>query len=168
LLAAQDATVAWPDGIPFSPNGRAWLFPERAVLVTRTAGPAVSADDANALIDLFLWLSAREQARAPTIVHDWRTLKSLSREARAVFMARRAELTTRPSKLYVAVQLNPVYRMALQTAMLGAQMLTQAVPTELVSEPFAVLARLGVGSPDPALHLRLREDWRTSRSDAPR
>jgi len=155
--------VAWSDGIPFSPNGQAWLFPERAVVVTRTSGPSVNADDANALIDLFLWLSAREPTAAPTLVHDWRSLTSLSREARGVFMARRAEVKTRPSKLYIAVELNPVYRMALQTAMLGAQMLTQAVPAELVTEPFAVLARLGVRSPDPALHRRLREDWRTSR-----
>ncbi len=133
--------------------------------MTQTLGPTVGADDAHALIDLFLWLGQTQGSAPPTIVHDWRSLTSLSREARAVFSARRTEITTRPSRLYIAVRLNPVYRMALQTAMLGAQMLTQAVPTELVDEPFAVLARLGVGAPDPALHLRLREDWRAIRKE---
>ena len=70
-------------------------------------------------------------------------------------MARRAEITARPSHVYVAVRLNAVYRMALQTAMLGIQMLGHASPTELVEDPMSVLASLGVGEPDATLHRRM-------------
>ena len=96
------------------------------------------------------------------MVHDWRSLQGLSREARSAFMSRRAQITARPRRVYVAVRLNAVYRMALQTAMLGVQMLTHASPTELVDDPLALLAQLGVGAPDAALHRRMSADFAAS------
>jgi len=161
---------AWPAGIVLSAGTSVWLFPAQNVVFTQTSAAEVALADVHALIDFFLWLASTQGTTrsapvpapipAPTVVHDWRSLRGLSRECRSAFMARRAEIKERPGRVYVAVRLNPVYRMALQTAMLGVQMLTQAQPTQVVDDPFAVLARFGVGAPDAALHRRLQASFR--------
>lgn len=153
---------AWAEGVAFSAGGMAWLFPSQNVIFIATTATDVSPSDVDGLIDFFLWLSAKnpEQTSGATVIHDWRSLCGLSREARSAFMARRAEITARPARVYVAAHLNAVYRMALQTAMLGVQMLTGASPTELVDDPFAVLAKLGCGEPDAALHRQLSAAFR--------
>lgn len=155
LLAPQAGT--WPAGVAFSAGGTAWVWPEHNVVFTATTAAEVLPSDVHGLIDFFLWLSSTHpvQSSGATVVHDWRSLQGLSREARSAFMARRAQITARPSRVYIAVRLNAVYRMALQTAMLGVQMLTHASPTELVEDPLALLAKLGVGAPDAALHRRM-------------
>jgi hypothetical protein len=157
LASSLPQTGTWPAGVAFSAGGTAWVFPERNVIFTATSAAEVLPSDVHGLIDFFLWLSSKNPAESAeaTVVHDWRSLRGLSREARSAFMARRAEITARPSRVYVAVRLNAVYRMALQTAMLGVQMLTHAIPTELVEDPLSVLADLGVGDPDATLHRRL-------------
>jgi len=157
LASLGPQTGTWPAGVAFSEGGMAWVFPEHNVIFTATSGSEVLPADVHGLIDFFLWLSAKNPAQSAeaTVIHDWRSLRGLSREARSAFMARRAEITARPKKVYVAVRLNAVYRMALQTAMLGVQMLTHAIPTELVEDPLSTLANLKVGDPDGALHRRM-------------
>jgi hypothetical protein len=94
------------------------------------------------------------------VVHDWRSFRRVPREATRVFLERRKEIATIPSKLVVAVDVNPVLRMVLRTVALGAQLLTRAVPMELVDDPEGALMAAGVTVPDPVVHLRLREAWR--------
>lgn len=162
LASSSPQAGAWAEGVAFSAGGTAWIFPSQNVIFTATTATDVSPSDVDGLVDFFLWLSAKnpEQTSGATVIHDWRSLRGLSREARSAFMARRAEITARPARIYVAVRLNAVYRMALQTAMLGVQMLTGASPTELVEDPFGLLAKLGCGEPEGALHRRMSAAFR--------
>lgn len=163
LQKTNTPTDEWPEGIAFSARGRAWVFLSPSVIFTQTTSTEVGAEDAQALIDLFLWLDSHHLGEgSPAVVHDWRSLEKLPREARTAFLKRRAEIKTKPSRVFVAVKLNPVHRMALQTVMLGSQMISQAVPTSLVHDPFAALRGLGHSKPDGALHLRLRDGWRSA------
>ena len=149
-----------------STYARAWLFPEARVIFTRTFADDASEEDANGLIDFFSWLEKFEGPGAlprnqpPIVVHDWRSFRSVPLVARRVFVKRRKEISTTPERIVVAVDVNPVLRMALRTVALAAQLVTRAVPLELVDDPTVALAKAGVDAPDPLLHLRLREAWR--------
>jgi len=152
MASSSSQTGAWPAGVEFSAGGTAWVFPEKNVIFIATSVADVAPADVDGLVDFFLWLSAKhpEQTSGATVIHDWRSLRGLAREARSAFMARRAEITARPGKVYVAARLNAVYRMAL----------TSASPTELVEDPSSVLVKLGVGEPDAALHRRMSASFR--------
>ena len=65
-----------------------------------------------------------------------------------------------PSKLVVAVAVNPLLRMAMRTVALASQLVTHAVPLNLVDNPTAALVAAGATEPNPVVHLRLREAWR--------
>ncbi len=159
---------AWPEGIALSANARAWLFPDARVVLTRSFADTATIDDANALVDFFVWLEKMDDALPrtppPIVIHDWRSFRRVPREATRVFLARRKEIATIPAKLVVAVDVNPVLRMVLRTVALGAQLVTRTVPMEFVDDPEGALMAAGVTAPDPVLHLRLREAWRQHRA----
>jgi hypothetical protein len=54
----------------------------------------------------------------------------------------------------------PVLRMAIRTVALAAQLVTHAVPLDLVDDPTEALVAADATQPDPLVHLRLREAWR--------
>jgi hypothetical protein len=155
----------WTEGIEVTRSISAWVFPEASVIFTKSHGRRASTDDANALIDLFLWLQRElpPAARPPAIVHDWRSMTELPIAVRRVFVARRREIEIAPRRIVVAIGINPVLRMIVQAVTLSAQLLTRAAPFELVDRPAAALVELGVGLPDVALHERLRFAWRAKR-----
>jgi len=156
----------WAEGIALSAQARGWVFPEQRVIFTQSYGSEPTKDDVNGLVDFFLWLEHLEGADAmpktppPTVVHDWRSFKSISMDVRQAFVTRRKEITTLPGKLVVAVAVNPVLRMAMRTVALASQLVTHAVPLDLVDDPTEALVTAGATLPDPVMHLRLREAWR--------
>ena len=156
----------WAEGIALSIDARAWVFPKQRVIFTQSYGSAPTLDDANGLVDFFLWLERLEgpdampKTPAPIVVHDWRSFSSVSMNVRQAFVARRKEIETMPSKLVVAVAINPVLRMAMRTVALAGQLVTHAVPLDIVDDPTEALVAAGATQPDPLVHLRLREAWR--------
>lgn len=156
----------WAEGIALSANARAWLFPPQRVIFTQSYGSEPTLDDVNGLVDFFLWLERMEgpdalpKTPAPTVIHDWRSFKSVSMDVRHAFGARRKEISALPAKLVVAVAVNPMLRMAIRTVALAAQLVTHAVPLDLVDDPTEALVAAGATQPDPLVHLRLRETWR--------
>ena len=106
---------AWPEGIALCASARAWLFPDAHVVLTRSFAEEATIDDANALVDFFLWLEKMDDALPrtppPIVIHDWRSFRRVPREATRVFLARRKEIATIPAKLVVAVDVNPMLRM---------------------------------------------------------
>lgn len=153
-------TDGWAKGVHFAPDGRVWVFPTEEVVFTEISVASPTPRDAGALIDMFLWLS-RElgSEHSPTLVHDWRSIRSIPRPTREIFQLRRRELRMRPKRIIVAADMNPVTRMVMRTVALGAQLVSSAAPIDLVKDPRLTLAELGVKSPDPGLHARLRESW---------
>ncbi len=160
---------AWPEGIALSASSRAWIFPDARVVFTKSFAEAATIEDANALVDFFVWLENMDGPDAlpltppPIVIHDWRSFRTVPREATRIFIARRREIATIPEKLVVALDVNPVLRMVLRTVSLGAQLLTRAVPMELVDDPQGALKAAGVTAPDRVVQLRLREAWRRHR-----
>lgn len=156
----------WAEGIAFSPNARGWVFPAERVIFTQSYEKEPTLEDANGLVDFFLWLEGLEGPDAmpksppPTVVHDWRSFSKVSMNVRQTFVARRKEITTLPSKLVVAIAVNPVLRMAMRTVALASQIVTHAVPLDIVDDPKDALVSAGATQPDPVVHLRLREAWR--------
>lgn len=65
-----------------------------------------------------------------------------------------------PRRLLIAANVNPLLRMAIRTLTLAAHVLSVGGPMEFVHDPYAALTELGVTTPDPALHARLRGSWR--------
>jgi hypothetical protein len=156
---------AWTEPIPLSDVGGAWLFPDRGVVYTETRKVVPVVDDVHVLVDFFLWAASQVPIQGrPTIVHDWRSFQSIPRDVRRAFVQRRRDLSEQPERVIIAVTLNPLVRVALQTVALGAQLLAQAVRLDLVDDPGPALRALSVGAPDPALHARLRLAWRHNRS----
>lgn len=148
-------TAAWTDPIVLGATGGAWVFPEERVIYTQSRCAMVSAADVDTLVDFFLWLGDHFPTDdAPVIVHDWRSIRSVPREARARFVERRRELKTRPKRVVIASEMNPVLRMALRTVSLAAQLVAQTVELDLVDDPEREIAELPL--PDPGLHARLR------------
>ncbi len=156
----------WAEGIALSADARAWVFPQHRVIFTQSYGDQPTLEDANGLVDFFLWLEHLEGPDAmprtppPTVVHDWRSFSRVSMNVRRAFIARRKEITTLPAKLVVAVAINPVLRMAMRTVALASQLVTHAVPLDIVDDPTEALTSAGATEPDPVVHLRLREAWR--------
>ena len=156
----------WAEGIALSANARAWVFPPQRVIFTQSYGGEPTLEDVNGLVDFFLWLERMEgpdalpKTPAPTVIHDWRSFKAVSMDVRHAFGARRTEITAVPSKLVVAVAINPVLRMAIRTVALASQLVTHAVPLDLVDDPTDALVAAGATEPDALVHLRLREAWR--------
>jgi hypothetical protein len=154
-------TDTWTEGIRFAAGGCVWVFPKEEVVFTEITVTAPTPSDAGALIDMFLWLGHELGTdHEPTIVHDWRSIRSIPKETRQTFQLRRREIRMRPKRLVVAADLNPLTRMVMRTVALGAQLVSGAAPIELVKDPRLSLAELGVKSPDPALHARLRSSFR--------
>ena len=157
----------WAEGIALSKDARGSVFPAERVIFTQSYGSEPTMGDANGLVDFFLWLErldgpdAMPKTPPPTVVHDWRSFKSVSMNVRQAFVARRKEIKTMPGKLVVAVAVNPVLRMAMRTVALASQLVTHAVPLDLVDDPTETLVGAGATQPDPVVHLRLREAWRS-------
>jgi hypothetical protein len=160
----------WSEGIAFARTSQGWVFPEPNVIVTRATGEAATLEDVNGLIDWFIWLARTrgggilKKLEPPIVIHDWRSFQSVPQEVRSAFVERRKEITMHPKRLVVALAINPVLRMALRTVALGAQLMTHAAKLSIVDDPEPELAKAGVTSPDPLLHLRLREAWRSRNS----
>lgn len=156
----------WAEGIAFSPNARGWVFPTERVIFTQTYGGEPTLGDVNGLVDFFLWLERMEgpdalpKTPAPTVIHDWRSFTTVSMNVRHAFADRRKEIQAVPSKLVVAVAMNPVLRMAIRTVALATQLVTHAVPLDIVDDPTEALVAAGATEPDALVHLRLREAWR--------
>jgi hypothetical protein len=158
----------WTEPIPLTDVGGVWVFPDQGVLYTETTIASPTAEDANALVDFFLWLDQQlASPRRLTVVHDWRSFVAIPREVRRTFIDRRKELVRRPARVVIAVTMNPMIRMAIQTVSLGAQFLVRAPPLDLVHDVAPVLRDLGVRDPDPSLHARLRLAWRHAKSGSP-
>jgi hypothetical protein len=156
----------WAEGIALSKDARAWVFPEQRVIFTQSYADAPTLADVRGLVDFFLWLEnmhgpdALPKTPPPTVIHDWRSFKSVSMNVRQEFVARRKEIATLPSRLVVAVAVNPVLRMAMRTVALAGQLVTHTVPLDLVDDPTEALVAAGATQPDALVHLRMREAWR--------
>jgi len=156
----------WAEGIALSKDARAWVFPAERVIFTQSYGSEPTLDDVNGLVDFFVWLERLEGPDAlprtppPTVIHDWRSFTTVSMNVRHAFATRRKEITALPAKLVVAVAVNPVLRMAMRTVALASQLVTHAVPLDIVDDPTEALVAAGAIQPDPLVHLRLREAWR--------
>lgn len=60
-------------------------MPSRATVITRSAMHEPTPADVHALIDFLAWIDAQQLSPDPPIVlHDWRSVRVLGREARAV------------------------------------------------------------------------------------
>jgi len=164
----------WPEGIALATSSRAWIFPEARVIFTKSFGQEATLEDANGLVDFFLWLETMEGPDAmprtppPIVVHDWRSFARVPTETRRTFIRRRAEIKTMPAKLVLALSVDPVLRMALRTVALASQLVTRAVKLELVDDPVDALEGAGVTAPDALLHLRLRDAWGARAEGPPR
>ena len=156
----------WAEGIAFSPNARGWVFPKERVIFTQSYGGEPTLGDVNGLVDFFLWLERLEgpdalpKSPAPTVIHDWRSFTTVSMDVRRAFGSRRKEITAVPAKLVVAVAINPLLRMGIRTVALASQLVTHAVPLDIVDDPTEALVAMGATEPDALVHLRLREAWR--------
>ena len=159
-------TSAWCQGIPIAVDARLWVFPAEQVVFTRVSASSPTERDAHCLIDAFLWLAGiLPGSQSPTVIHDWRAIRSIPRAVRGVFLARRRELSIKPRKLLIAVTADPLVRMVLQTVALGAQLVTDASPIEFIGDPQVVLHQvLGASAPDTSLHARLSASWRARES----
>ncbi len=158
----------WCPGIEFTPGGRIWVFPEQQVLLTEARMERPTPSDANALIDVFLWLRRTlDESAQPVVIHDWRAMRSIPRETRQVFLARRGDVRGQPERIIVATDVNPLVRMVIRTAALAAQLVSGTAPIELVKDLHVTLAEHGVRTPDPAVHERLRS-WFAEHSQATR
>lgn len=152
----------WTDGVRFAPAGQVWVFPKQEVLFTEVTTESPTPADAHALVDVFLWLKVElGDTPPPVIVHDWRAMRTIARETRQVFLTRRREIRGQPARIVVAVDVNPLIRMVIRTAALGAQLVSGTAPVDLVKNPLLSLAEYGVKSPDPELHARLRAAFET-------
>lgn len=153
-------TEGWTEGVRFAPQGNVWVFPSQEVVFTEVTVASPTPSDAGALIDMFLWLNGELHAEhAPTLIHDWRSIRSIPKETRQTFQLRRRELRMRPARIIVAADMNPLTRMVIRTVSLGAQLVSGVTPIDLVKDPRLSLAELGVKSPDPELHARLRDSF---------
>jgi hypothetical protein len=153
----------WTQGVPFAPEGQVWVFPKQGVVYTEVTTESPTPSDANALIDMFQWLKTElDPSAPPVIVHDWRSMRAISRETRQVFLTRRREIREQPARIVVAVDVNPLIRMVIRTAALGAQLVSGTAPIDLVKNPALTLAEFGVKSPDRELHARLRASFEAS------
>lgn len=157
-------TTEWPEGLAFAPGLEAWAVPSRAAVITRSAMREPTPADVHALVDFLAWADAqRFSPDPPVVLHDWRSVHVLGREARAVFRARRRELRTRPLVVVVALDVRPVVRMAIQAATLGAQLVAGTVPVELVDDLGPALRTRAIPAPDVDAQVRLRLAWRAAR-----
>ncbi len=158
-------TEAWPEPFPIGRVGGAWLFPDQTTIYTQATAEVANADDVHALFDFFDWIEPHFHVACPPIlVHDWRTLRSVPRDARSAFTWRRRKVKHEPSRVVVALTMNPLLRMTIQTAAMGAQIFARSVPLTVVADPVASLRELGVTDPDATLHARLRIAWQRSRT----
>jgi hypothetical protein len=158
--------TAFTEPIPLSDVGGAWVFPEQGVLYTESTATIPTVEHARTLFDFFDWMIHHQPAEKPTtVIHDWRSMRSIPSDVRQTFIARRKRFAAvmRPARVVIAVKLNPVIRMGIQTVSLAAQMFTDAVPIDVVAECGPTLREYGVSEPDPSLHARLRLAWRHAR-----
>jgi hypothetical protein len=150
----------WTEGVVFAPSAQVWVFPDQGVVFTSLQIESPTPAHANAFIDMFHWLKSELGALpSPVIVHDWRAMRTIPRETREVFLARRREIQDAPTRVVVAVDLNPFVRMMIRTVSLGAQLVSRTVPIDFVRHPLLTLVELGVKTPDVALHARLRQSF---------
>jgi hypothetical protein len=157
-------TDAWPEPFPIGGIGGAWIFPGASIIYTESRGSSPTERDVHALFDFFEWLAEHvPEARAPTIVHDWRSIKRVPREARSAFVWRRRKIERQPERVVVALSVNPVVRMTIQTVSMAAQLLARAVPLDVVGDPMPPLRERGATEPDATLHARLRLAWQRTR-----
>lgn len=157
-------TSAWPEPLPIGNVGGAWVFPEQGVIYTESRARAPSAEDVDALFDFFDWLVPHvPTAHSPTLIHDWRTLRRVPREARTAFVWRRRKVAQEPARVIVALDVNPILRMTIQTVSMGAQLLVRAAPLDVVTDPTPSMRERGATDPDPNLQARLRLAWVHSR-----
>lgn len=157
--------TTWTEPIPLSDVGGAWVFPEQAVLYTESTSVAPTIEHARTLFDFFDWmLTHLPPDRPTTLIHDWRSLRSIPPEVRQAFITRRKRFAIlKPARVVIAVKMNPVIRMGVQTVSLAAQMFMDAVKIDVVDDPAPALREHGVSEPDPSLHARLRLAWRHAR-----
>jgi hypothetical protein len=153
---------AHTEAIPLSDVGGAWVFQDQAVLYTESSCELPRVEHAEVLFDFFDWVVEQvPPIRPPTLIHDWRSLRSLPADVRTAFVERRKRLiTVRPERVIVAATLSPIVRMGVQTVALAAEMFGIGVPIDLVDDPGPALRERGALEPDPSLHARLRLAWK--------
>lgn len=156
------APAGWTEPIVLSDVAHAWLFPNDGALYTESLLAVPRVEHVKALFDFFEWVGAYVPTDRPaTLVHDWRSFKTIPTEVRRAFAAhRRAMTAARVRRVVVATSASPVVRMGVQAVSLTVQMLGLGVPLELVADPSSAIEKWIRQSPDPSLHARLRLAWR--------
>ena len=143
--------LGWPMQWCFD-GGYAWLTPTGPAVVTQISATKVTAINVHSLQDIFDELvRARVTERLPglCIIHDWRSIQSVDASARKAW----GERTKRPGnpyrevKFYVAVNANPIVRMALKSAALAVQLAVGQRLAHFEDDPAEPIERLGITSP---------------------
>ncbi|MFO0556040.1 MAG: hypothetical protein U0271_47115 [Polyangiaceae bacterium] len=160
------APPGWTEPLTISDVAHAWIFPNAAVLYTESLLEVPRLDHVKSLFDFFTWVNEHVPIDEPaTLVHDWRSFRSVPLEVRRAFAAQRhamkaANQSPGVRRVVVATSASPVVRLGIQAVSLAAQMIGVGVPVELVSEPEKPLLERVRTPPDPGLHARLRLAWR--------
>ncbi len=152
----RDPRATWCEGIPIGDIGTLWVFPEANLIFTQVRRCAPTPADATALVDVLAYLERGGLVEpGPTVIHDWRLIQKVPPETRSVFRQQRAALATIPKEIIIALDVNPILRMVLQSFALASEFTAKA-KTTIVRDPRLSLQAFGPLDPDPALHARIR------------
>lgn len=173
--APRSPFLGWPRHWAI-PDGYTWLTPNGSAIVTQLNAEFVEPSMVHALHDVLDELHAHGILKyfpKLSILHDWRAIKKLPREARQAWTerTRRPGMPFRDLQAFIAVGSGPVTRMALQTAALTVQLAVGQTPARIVDDPQEVLDRLAIAapsaeffrrwkvSPEAAVEGATRRDW---------
>lgn len=132
----------------------AWLTPEGPAIVTQTTGPRGTVEMVEAIHSFYDLLADSDiKARIPqlTIIHDWRSITGVDREALGAW-TRRSDRPGKPFAAYasyVVVDQSPLIRMVLRTAAITAQMMAGQRSITFAEELDPVLQQHRVSAPPP-------------------
>ncbi|MCA9643410.1 MAG: hypothetical protein KC492_22075 [Myxococcales bacterium] len=173
--APRPPFVAWPEQWSIR-DGYTWLTPHGSAIVTQLNAEFVEPEMVHSLHDILDELLERDiHKHFPKlcVLHDWRAIRKLPKEARQAWTerTRRPGMPLKHLDAFIAVGSGPLARMALQTAALTIQLAVGQTPARIVDDPQEVLDRLAITppsaeffrrwqvSPEAAAEGATRRDW---------
>lgn len=145
-------------------KGFVWFVPDPPTLLSQVTSRHIAVSDVEVLHDIVDEIVALGLLREGLVaVHDWRTVRTLDAGAPAAWR-RRADRPGNPlrvlSRVYIAIDANPVLLAAIQGLARALQVSLGHGPTTFVDEPGPVLEALGIEPPSSAFLVHARAEDR--------